>query len=441
MSVPPPLRIAIASEQAIFLRGLAALATSLQGVQLVGEAANAAEAAQLCELARPDLFILDLRGAGPASLEMAREVRASQPDLKIILMLDNAEEAFLDCDEPGVFCLSRDVTAEEFRTAFSLVRTGSFTPEAGRHASPDEDIDLAGESTIFSRGVAARSSETMVRELVAAGKIQADILPAEAPVIPGWDIAAALLPARETSGDFFDFIPLTPNKWGIVLADVTDKGMGAALLMALTSSLVRTFAPRYPTLPALTLGSVSERILSDTRGGMFVTAFFGILETHTGRFAYANGGHPPGYLVSLRRGKETLERLTRTGMALGVSGDELAAETGAHRAGRRAGALHRRHHRSVQRRRDSLRRRSAGRTAPGQVHQPGCAHPRRFARRGAPLCRQPPAPGRHRHAGDQAQERGGFGLLHARVHPLAGVIDRFAATQVAPGIAKPACAG
>ena len=90
-----------------------------------------------------------------------------------------------------------------------------------------------------------------------------------------------------------------------------------ALLMALTSSLVRTFAPRYPTLPALTLGSVSERILSDTRGGIFVTAFFGILETHTGRFAYANGGHPPGYLLSLRRGKETLERLVQLYEATG----------------------------------------------------------------------------------------------------------------------------
>jgi sigma-B regulation protein RsbU (phosphoserine phosphatase) len=167
-----------------------------------------------------------------------------------------------------------------------------------------------------------RSEELMTRELVMAGKIQADILPEEPPIIRGWDIAGKLAPARETSGDFYDFIPLAPRKWGIVIADVSDKGMGAALLMALTSTLFRTFAMRYPTLPAVTLSTISERILSDTRGGMFVTSFLGVLEPHTGRLVFANAGHPPGYLVSLHRGKETIERLRPTGMALGV--DESA---------------------------------------------------------------------------------------------------------------------
>jgi sigma-B regulation protein RsbU (phosphoserine phosphatase) len=98
--------------------------------------------------------------------------------------------------------------------------------------------------------------------------------------------------------------------------------MGAALLMALSSTLFRTFAMRYPTLPAVTLSTISERILSDTRGGMFVTSFLGVLEPHTGRLVFANAGPPPGYLVSLHRGKETIERLRPTGMALGV--DESA---------------------------------------------------------------------------------------------------------------------
>jgi sigma-B regulation protein RsbU (phosphoserine phosphatase) len=67
------------------------------------------------------------------------------------------------------------------------------------------------------------------------------------------------------------------------------------------------------------MNAVSERILSDTRGDMFVTAFFGILEPHTGRMTYANAGHPPGYLVSQQRGKVTVESLSHTGMALGVT--------------------------------------------------------------------------------------------------------------------------
>jgi sigma-B regulation protein RsbU (phosphoserine phosphatase) len=105
----------------------------------------------------------------------------------------------------------------------------------------------------------------------------------------------------------------------LVVADVTDKGMGAALFMALSSTLFRNYANRFPTLPALTMSAVSERILSDTRGDMFVTAFLGILEPHTGRLTFANAGHPPGYLISQQRGKVSVDSLSHSGMALGVT--------------------------------------------------------------------------------------------------------------------------
>jgi serine phosphatase RsbU (regulator of sigma subunit)/DNA-binding response OmpR family regulator len=162
-----------------------------------------------------------------------------------------------------------------------------------------------------------QTGELVTRELVMAGKIQADILPEKAPTIPNWDISAKLESARETSGDFYDFIPLANGNWGIVVADVTDKGMGAALLMALSNTLIRTFATRYPTLPALTMSAVNERILSDSRSNMFVTAFYGILEPHTGRLRYVNAGHPPPYCISTMRGKP-VDRLKPTGMALGL---------------------------------------------------------------------------------------------------------------------------
>ena len=103
------------------------------------------------------------------------------------------------------------------------------------------------------------------QELEMAWRIQAGILPDGAPTVRGWDIAAKLEPAHETSGDFFDFIPVANDKWGIVIADVTDKGLGAAVFMALCSTLIRTYATRYPTLPAIAMSSVNERILSDTR--------------------------------------------------------------------------------------------------------------------------------------------------------------------------------
>jgi serine phosphatase RsbU (regulator of sigma subunit) len=158
------------------------------------------------------------------------------------------------------------------------------------------------------------------QELEMAWRIQAGILPDGAPAVRGWDMAARLEPAHETSGDFYDFIPVANDKWGIVIADVTDKGLGAAVFMALCSTLIRTYATRYPTLPAIAMSSVNERILSDTRGSLFVTAFYGILEPDIGRLRYVNAGHNPPFLLSSLKGKR-VDRLTRTGIPLGISPD------------------------------------------------------------------------------------------------------------------------
>lgn len=180
-----------------------------------------------------------------------------------------------------------------------------------------------GISTVVSRSLMAQTpARSDNQELVSAGQIQANILPDEAPSIPGWDLSARLESARETSGDFFDFIRLPNGQWGLVIADVTDKGMGAALFMALSSTLIRTYAIQYPTLPAFALGAVNRRILSDTRGSMFVTAFYAVLDPNTGRIRYVNAGHNPPYLVSGNRGKP-VDRLRGTGMALGVDEEAI----------------------------------------------------------------------------------------------------------------------
>jgi serine phosphatase RsbU (regulator of sigma subunit) len=323
-------RVAIVSDQAIYLRGLASLVMSLEGIKLVGEARSGAECIQLCRLTEPDLVLLDLSSGTDHGREIACHINQKWPSTRVILMqgFENDETVQVGCEEKSLYVVSRDSSEEEFKSALQQILSRPL-PQAEapamaqavfrHHAGEEPEGELQEALDMPAGPPYHRNEELMARELVMAGKIQEDILPEKAPTIPGWDISAKLKPARETSGDFYDFIPLTEHKWGVVLGDVTDKGMGAALFMALSSTLIRTYASRFPTLPGLALNAVSERLLTDTRGGMYVTAIFGILEPHTGRFIYANAGHPPAILVGTQRNKISIDQLRGTGMALGVS--------------------------------------------------------------------------------------------------------------------------
>ena len=157
-----------------------------------------------------------------------------------------------------------------------------------------------------------------VQELNLARTIQASFLPETIPDLPGWQLSATLEPARQIAGDFYDFIHLPDGKLAILIADVADKGLGAALYMALSNTLIRIFADQYPKDPAMVMRSANQQILRNARANLFVTVFFGLLDPSTGVLLYANAGHNPPYLFTLDNG---IRILNNTGMPLGIDED------------------------------------------------------------------------------------------------------------------------
>lgn len=315
-------RVIIVSEQPIFMRGLRTMILAMDRFVLVGEVSRAGETLQLCQLTQPDMLLLDIKNDLPHWREVVQALQAFDRTLTLVGLLEPESQAHEECQGMISYCISRDVSEEELKAALvQILESASCCPQPTTFEHIEDENEASDTHQLGQAPLQPRNEALLERELVMAGRIQADILPEEPPRLPGWEVTAALVPANETSGDFYDFIPLSERKWGLVVADVTDKGMGAALFMALSSTLLRTYAVRFPTLPALTLNAVSTRLLSDTRGSMFVTAFYGILEPHIGRLVFANAGHPPGVLISQRKGKLSMEQLRLTGMALGVSED------------------------------------------------------------------------------------------------------------------------
>jgi phosphoserine phosphatase RsbU/P len=151
------------------------------------------------------------------------------------------------------------------------------------------------------------------RELQMARDLQASLLPRETPRLAGWDFAAYWQPARQVSGDFYDFISTSPGL-GVVIADVSDKGMPAALFMALSRTIIRASLIRSNLLTER-IAQANRLICADSPNSMFVTLFCAQIDAR-GDVVYVNAGHNPPYLY--RATGEPPSRLGRTGTALGI---------------------------------------------------------------------------------------------------------------------------
>ncbi|MBN2043506.1 MAG: SpoIIE family protein phosphatase [Anaerolineales bacterium] len=181
----------------------------------------------------------------------------------------------------------------------------------------DQIASAIYRSEEYARSIAL---EKVSQEIQIAGQIQASFLPNQFPNLPGWQLAVTLEPAGGLSGDFFDLIPLSNGRLGLVIADVTDKGIGAALYMALCRTLIRTYAFEYQSRPDLVISEANERILQDARANLFITCFYGVLDPREGTLTYVNAGHNPPILTSNRE-STSLSALARTGMPMGIEED------------------------------------------------------------------------------------------------------------------------
>ena len=158
-----------------------------------------------------------------------------------------------------------------------------------------------------------RARDRLEQELAVAQLIQQNFLPKELPDLDGWGVAAFYRPARAVGGDFYDFIELADGRIGLVIGDVTDKGVPAAMVMAATRSVLRASAQRLGE-PGAVLARVNDNLCPDIPENMFVTCFYGVLEPATGHLRYANAGHN---VPLVRTGAQSSD-LRATGMPLGL---------------------------------------------------------------------------------------------------------------------------
>ena len=159
----------------------------------------------------------------------------------------------------------------------------------------------------------AQSRERLEQELRVAQVIQQTLLPQEVPDLPGWTVATYYQPAREAGGDFYDFIQLPGGKLGMVVGDVTDKGVPAAMVMATTRAVLHGAAERTDS-PGEVLRRVNDLLHPDIPAKMFVTCLYAVLEPDSGHIVYANAGHN----LPCMKGGAGVSELRATGMPLGL---------------------------------------------------------------------------------------------------------------------------
>jgi serine phosphatase RsbU (regulator of sigma subunit) len=270
--------------------------------------------------APPDLILLDINMPGMNGYQVSEHLKADRKtrDVPIIFIsgLDETEDKVRAFAVGGV-----DYVTKPFQVAEVLARVKTHL------ALRRLQIELQRANDDLERRVEERTAQNvqlavekgqLERELQMAHEVQTSFLPHEVPQIPGWEVVARWQPAREVSGDYYDFVPRRDGHLGLVIADVAGKGMPAALFMVLTRSIIRA-SLGLAQLPEQGITSANRLLCADAAGGMFVTLLYALLNPESGQLTYVNAGHEPPLLYRADGGQ--LTELRPTGMALGVVED------------------------------------------------------------------------------------------------------------------------
>jgi sigma-B regulation protein RsbU (phosphoserine phosphatase) len=259
-------------------------------VAIVGEAGSAVEARDVIRRTRPDLLFLDVEMPEVRGTALAAEL-----------------------PEPRPFIV--------FATAFDTYALDAIAVEATDYLlKPVSRVKLAAT---LDRVRARLAKQNVERDVAAASAVQAQMWPGTLPAIPGFDCAAASLPARGVGGDFYDVFEITgatgatgaTGEWAILLGDASGKGVAAGLVASAVQARVNTAARLARLDPQALMAAVDRDVYATTDGARYATAIYGTLNPQQRAFTYVNAGHPPMLVTA---GVDSINHLSATGPALGL---------------------------------------------------------------------------------------------------------------------------
>ena len=226
----------------------------------------------------------------------------------------------------GSISLTRSITraVNDLYQATRYVESGDFGHRI--QVRQHDQLGALGESfnsmtaSVSTLIAEQRQRQRLEHELAIAREVQAQLFPKEKPVVQGVEIEAVCRPARVVSGDYYDFLPLGPGRLGIALADISGKGISAALIMASLQAALRSqavFNGHGPGGAAEVVARLNQHLYRSTAPDRFATLFYGLYDAQTRRLEYTNAGHPAPLCISGRQ----VQRLCMGGTVLGLFDD------------------------------------------------------------------------------------------------------------------------